>query len=107
MKDTGVPWLGEIPAQWKLRRLKTVNSFVTSGSRGWAQHYSDDGATFLRVGNLTRHSVYLDLSDVQHVEPPQNKEGDRTRVKENDVVISITAYVGSVAVVTEALGEAY
>jgi len=106
-KPSGVEWLGDIPAHWNIRRLKTLVSFVTSGSRGWAQYYSDDGALFIRIGNLTRTSINLDLSDIEHVVPPQGAEVERTRVRKDDVLISVTAYIGSVAVVTEDIEEAY
>jgi type I restriction enzyme S subunit len=107
MKDSGVGWLGEIPAHWEMKRLKFVTSFVTSGSRGWAQYYSDDGAIFIRIGNLSRTSIALDLQDIQYVTPPDGAEGERTRVRQHDVLISITAYIGSVAVVSGYIGEAY
>jgi type I restriction enzyme S subunit len=29
-KDSGVEWLGEIPAHWEVRRLKTIASVATS-----------------------------------------------------------------------------
>jgi type I restriction enzyme S subunit len=81
--------------------------FLTSGSRGWAEHYSDDGALFIRTGNLTRDSIRLDLSDIQRVSVPEGTEGERTRVQPVDVLFSITAYLGSVAVVHENLEPAY
>ena len=99
MKDSGVEWLGEIPAHWAVKRIKNISRFVTSGSRGWAEHYVDEGAIFLRIGNLRTDSVDLDLSDVQHVSPPPGTEGGRTRVRAGDVVISITALIGAVGVV--------
>ena len=107
LKDSGVPWLGQIPAHWETRRLKFLTPFVTSGSRGWARYYSDDGPLFLRIGNLSRTSIDLDLGDIEHVSPPEGAEGERTRVSPGDVLISITAYIGSVAVVAEGIGEAY
>jgi type I restriction enzyme, S subunit len=107
MKDSGVEWLGEIPAHWEVKRLKFITTFVTSGSRGWAQYYSDEGAIFLRIGNLSRTSISLDLEDIQHVSPPEGTEGERTKVKQHDVLVSITANIGSVAVVSQDLGEAY
>lgn len=107
MKDSGVPWLSEVPAHWEVKRLKHVTSFVTSGSRGWAEYYSDEGAIFLRISNLTRDSVRLDLSDIQCVSPPDTSEGKRTLVQKHDVLVSITADIGSVAVVDMDLGEAY
>ncbi|MBM4287535.1 MAG: restriction endonuclease subunit S [Deltaproteobacteria bacterium] len=107
MKDSGVEWLGKIPAYWEVKRLKFLIGFVTSGSRGWSQYYSDEGAIFLRIGNLSRFSLNLNLSDIQFVTPPAGTEVERTRVQKDDVLISITAYVGSISVIEEDIGEAY
>jgi type I restriction enzyme S subunit len=107
MRDSGVPWLGEIPAHWEKAQLKRFLAFITSGSRGWAEYYSDIGAFFLRIGNLTRNTIRLDLSEIQKVDPPEGAEGNRTRVQLDDLLFSITAYLGSVAIVTEEIGEVY
>jgi type I restriction enzyme S subunit len=107
MKDSGVEWLGEVPTHWEVMPLKRDLEFLTSGSRGWADHYADEGALFIRIGNLTRNSIDLDLSDIQRVAVPPGAEGDRTRVRGGDVLFSITAYLGSVAVIPEGLETAY
>ncbi|WP_213781808.1 restriction endonuclease subunit S [Caballeronia sp. dw_276] len=107
LKDSGVAWLGEVPAHWDVFPIKRDLTFLTSGSRGWAEHYADDGALFLRIGNLTRDSVNLDLTDIQRVEVPKGTEGQRTRVQSGDLLFSITAYLGSVAVVPENLEPAF
>jgi type I restriction enzyme S subunit len=106
-KDSGVEWLGEVPAHWKVMPLVRDIEFITSGARGWAENYSDDGDLFIRIGNLTRDSIKLDLSDVQRVVVPAGSEVDRTQVREGDVLFSITAYLGSVAVVPPDLGKAF
>jgi len=107
MKDSGVEWLGEVPAHWGVLPLKRDLLFLTSGSRGWADHYADDGALFIRIGNLTRETIQLDLADIQRVEVPEGTEGERTRVLPGDVLFSITAYLGSVAVVPDNMEAAY
>uniref|UniRef100_UPI003988FBEA restriction endonuclease subunit S n=1 Tax=Methyloglobulus sp. TaxID=2518622 RepID=UPI003988FBEA len=107
MKDSGIEWLGEVPEHWEILPLKRNVSFLTSGSRGWAEHYSDEGALFIRIGNLTRDSILLDLSDIQRVTVPEGIEGERTRVQSGDVLFSITAYLGSVAVIPKNLEPAY
>lgn len=106
-KDSGIEWLGEVPGHWDVIPLKRDLAFLTSGSRGWAEHYSDDGALFIRIGNLTRDSVRLDLSDIQRVEVPDGAEGERTKVVGGDVLFSITAYLGSIAVAPVGLETAY
>ncbi len=107
LKDSGIPWLGEIPEHWEMRRLKTLARFVTSGSRGWAKYYSDSGSVFLRIGNVSTTSIELKLDRIMRVSPPADAEGDRTRVQENDVLLSITAQIGAVGIVPSDLGEAY
>ncbi len=80
---------------------------VTSGSRGWAKYYSEKGAKFIRIGNLTRDRLIIDLSSIQYVDLPLNAEGQRTRLQPNDVLVSITADLGSIGLVPENIGEAY
>ncbi|MFJ7068306.1 restriction endonuclease subunit S [Streptomyces sp. NPDC101115] len=80
-------------------QLRRYIRFLTSGSRGWADYYADEGERFVRIGNLPR--VNLDLrGDVQFVDLPANvTEGSRTMLESGDLLFSITAYLGSVAVV--------
>ena len=107
MKPSGIEWLGEVPGHWEVVPLKRDLDFLTSGSRGWAENYSDEGELFIRITNLTRGSIGLDLSDIQRVAVPDGAEGSRTKVRPGDVLFSITAYLGSVAVVPDALESAY
>ena len=107
LRDSGIPWLGEIPEHWSRMQLRRVAHFITSGSRGWAEHYSDSGALFVRIGNLTRDSIHLDLTLSQYVDPPKGSEGERTRVQPGDLLFSITAYLGSIAVAPVGLENAY
>ncbi len=57
MKDSGVEWLGQVPAHWDVRCAKHLFDFVTSGSRGWAAYYTDEGELFFRIANLTRDTI--------------------------------------------------
>lgn len=79
-------------------RLEHIARSITSGSRGWAAHYASSGSAFVRITNLKRGSVRLDWGDTQYVRPPKTKETERTRVAEGDLLISITADLGLVAV---------
>jgi type I restriction enzyme S subunit len=62
---------------------------------------------FIRVGNLTRNGTNLLLDDVQRVSPPVGAEGERTKVEIGDVLISITADVGRLGLVSVDIGDAY
>lgn len=107
LKPAGISWLGDIPVHWEVRRLKSLCRFVTSGSRGWARYYADDGFVFLRIGNISTTSIDLRLKRIIYVTPPPGAEGERTRARPNDLLLSITAQIGAVGVVPDGLGEAY
>ncbi|RZG04820.1 restriction endonuclease subunit S [Pseudoalteromonas sp. CO348] len=98
MKDSGVEWLGEVPEHWDIKKAKYLFEFVTSGSRGWAEHYSDEGQLFFRIANLTRDTIEPKMDSIQNVSPPIGAEGQRSKIKLNDLLISITADLGSVCV---------
>jgi type I restriction enzyme S subunit len=99
--------LGRIPREWEIVHLQDIAEKITSGSRGWAAYYSDQGPMFLRIGNLTREHINLRLDSVAHVQPPSGSEGARTAVQEGDVLISITADLGIIGVIPQRFGEAY
>jgi len=102
-KPFGIPWLGDIPMHWEVRQVRRVAPFITSGSRGWADYYSDSGLIFIQSGNLGRNMA-LNFSYTQHVRPPMGAEGERTRVQREDILICITgALTGNVVHVDEGL----
>lgn len=87
--------------------IRNITDIVTSGSRGWAKYYSEAGALFVRIGNLTHTGIDICLDDIQHITPPDNAEGTRTKLKTDDVLVSITADLGSIGFVTEKIQDAY
>ncbi|WP_067504463.1 restriction endonuclease subunit S [Actinoplanes sp. TFC3] len=92
--DESFSTLGEPSVQ-----LRRHIDFLTSGSRGWGDYYADQGERFLRIGNLPRANLKI-RGDIQFVDLPSNvTEGSRTMLQEGDLLFSITAYLGSVAVV--------
>jgi type I restriction enzyme, S subunit len=109
LKPSGVEWLRDVPKHWEIMRLRNLVVRVTSGSRGWSNYAADFGPLFIRIGNLTRGSIDLDLSEVVRLNLPSSVLGEttRTRAKPGDILLSITAFIGSVAVVPKTIGEAY
>lgn len=91
----------------RLVRAKFLASDITSGPRGWAAFASDSGSLFLRVTNVPRDGIQLDMRDALHVRPPAGAEARRTRVKAGDVLVSITADIGSVGMVQQAQAGGY
>ena len=72
LRDSGVPWLGEIPAHWRLTRLK-----FAADVRGGLALGKDYGFgkleeyRYVRVANV--QDGYLDLDDVKTVRVPQTE----------------------------------
>ena len=97
----------ELPKGWVWTRLGHLSQFVTSGSRDWAKHYSNEGAIFVRMGNLSKDHYHLRLDQIQRVRPPANSEGTRTRLEGGDICISITGDVGMLGLIPDGFGESY
>lgn len=97
-----------IPKKWTELKSEDIFSYVTSGSRGWAKHYSESGSMFIRITNLNFDTLALDLREekMKYVSLPSGAEGKRTKIKEGDFLFSITGYLGMFAIAPK-LKEAY
>ena len=96
--------IGPFQRTVQLRRLVCD---LTSGPRGWAELVGETGAPFLRITNISRSSIELDMHDVLRVNPPSTPESRRARTKAGDVLVSITADIGSVGVVSNELAGSF
>ena len=86
--------------KWEEHFLNEYVTFLTSGSRGWAQYYTDEcGEVFITIKNVKNNHISLD--NVQYINAPNNKEAQRTKVQTGDLLISITADLGRTGVVEE------
>ncbi|NYT66890.1 restriction endonuclease subunit S [Alcaligenaceae bacterium] len=59
MKDSGVEWLGEVPAHWKIVRLKNISRIVDCKNR--TPEYIDDGDYLVvRTTNVKKQQLSLE-----------------------------------------------
>ena len=91
------------PYRFPCNSLSTYITFLTSGSRGWSQYFTDSGEYFITIKNVK--NCKITIQDVQYVAPPDNAEAKRTKVQKNDLLISITADLGRTGVVTEEIAN--
>ena len=97
-----------VPNGWEHVRLNELCLTVTSGSRDWAKYYAEQGSKFIRMTNLQRNNIYLNLSDLKFVDIQSNSsDGKRTSLRAGDILMSITAELGKIGWVHEGLGEAF
>ena len=86
LKVSGIPWLGEIPEHWEVRRLKDVATVQTGITLG--KDYGLVSTTlypYLRVANV--QSDRLDLRNVKHVAVPE-VEAKRSTLMPGDVLMT-------------------
>lgn len=96
----------DCPMNWQVVDFSDVCNLVTSGSRGWAEFYSDTGPKFIRAQNIRFGRLRLD--DLACVSLPKKAEGTRTQVSKGDLLVVITgAGVTNPALLDQELGEAY
>jgi len=88
-------------------KLDEVMIRITSGARGWAEFYSDQGSVFFRISNMQRGRITPSWADTKWVNPPRNEEALRTKLVTNDILISVTAELGLVTLVTDDFPDAY
>ena len=94
----------ENPKGYPIRQLSDYIISLTSGSRGWAQYCVDDGNEwFITIKNVKNCRITTD--NMQPINAPDNAESKRTKVKEGDLLISITADLGRTGVVTKEIAE--
>jgi len=92
--------------KWQFSTFGELSTFITSGSRGWAEYYSSSGARFIRVQDLRGNRV--NFENMAYVMPKDKAEMTRTKVKPYDLLLAITgATIGLSALVPENIGEAY
>ena len=105
MKDSGVEWLGDVPAHWNVKRLKhlvpgtTVGIVVTP-----SKYYVDDGVPCLRSLNVSRGAV--DTENLVFISESANELHRKSKIFAGDVVVVRTGQAGTAAVVPESLDGA-
>ena len=92
------------PKEYPIHLLSEYIISLTSGSRGWAKYCVNDGKEwFITIKNVKDCSIVTD--NMQPINAPANSEAKRTRVREGDLLISITADLGRTGVVTKEIAE--
>jgi type I restriction enzyme S subunit len=86
LKDSGVQWLGEIPAHWEVKPLKAVSLLQTGLTLG-KRYEGRSLATrpYLRVANV--QDGYLALDDIAEVELPV-QDAARFELRKGDVLMT-------------------
>ena len=97
-KDSGIDWLGSIPAHWEAKRLKYVSPRVTVGIVITpAAYYADEGVLALRGLNV--RTMSFDLSDTRNITEDGHELNRKSELREGDLVAVRTGAPGTTAIV--------
>lgn len=110
MKDSGVKWVGEVPADWKVSRVKYLIDDnhpypIGDGDHGMikADDYLDEGIPYIRVLNLTWGDG-MNLDNLVFISDKMNAMIKNSELRPNDILIAKTgATIGKTAIVPESL----
>lgn len=95
MKDSGVEWIGEIPRNWEIKKLKYWVDF-SNGYAFKSEEYQDEGIPVIRIGDVK------ELVDAENSKRISSKYIDLLPefcIKKGDILIALTgATIGKVGV---------
>ena len=102
MKDSGIEWLGQIPAHWDVVRLKHASGGLTVGVVVNPSTYvCDSGVPFLRGVDIAEGRILRD--SVQFMSEESNRVLSKSTLRSGDLVSIRVGYPGVTAVVPEEL----
>ncbi len=98
MKDSGIEWLGQIPAHWTLRRLKHISPFITVGVVvNPSTFVADEGLPFIYGGDI-REGV-IDWNNSRRIDQVSSQANSKTLLKAGDLLTVRVGAPGVTAVV--------
>ena len=99
LKDSGIEWIGKIPEEWNVIRLK--NASWLKGRIGWqglrAEEFIDEGP-FLITGTDFQKGV-VNWDTCVHISEQRFNQDKAIQIKENDLLITKDGTIGKLAVV--------
>ncbi|OOC50807.1 hypothetical protein B0684_01805 [Thioalkalivibrio versutus] len=100
MKDSGVEWLGEVPAHWEVRKLSTVTEKITNGYVGPTRDiFVNEGVPYLQSLHIKNNQIVF--SPRYFVSDGWSRLHQKSILQAGDVLIVQTGDIGQVAVVTK------
>ena len=101
MKHSGIDWIGEIPKEWKLPRLKNVAEL--HGRIGWnglrSEEFEEKSYAYLVTGQDFKSSV-IDWNNCYQIRKERYDEDTFIQLKNGELLITKDGTIGKVAVVS-------
>ncbi len=110
MKETGIEWLGQIPAAWHLVRVTQLLDYghpypVGDGDHGLIKpsDYKNEGIPYIRVQNLG-WGTEISLDNVVYISEDTNQRIASSTLKPNDVLFAKTGgTIGKTGIIPQSI----
>lgn len=100
MKDSGVKWIGSIPADWEINKIKYIATL--KGRIGWqgltSDEYTDEGAYLITGTDFENGGINWD--SCVHVPMRRWEEARDIQIEDGDLLITKDGTIGKVAIVS-------
>ena len=98
MKDSGVAWLGEVPAHWEVKRLKQIAAGIVVGVVVMpTQYYAEEGVPALRSLNVREMATTTD--NLVYFSAASNELLAKSQLRAGDLVAVRTGKPGTTAII--------
>lgn len=99
MKDSGVDWIGEIPKEWVIQKIKSISSRINVGVVIRPSEYFDENGTipFLRSINVKEYLISSD--NMVYINESSNRILSKSQVHTDDILIVRDGSIGTSCVV--------
>ena len=102
MKDSGIEWLGEVPAHWIVAQLKFNTISMQTGPFGsqlHAEEYVENGIPLINPAHLINGNIVPDLSVTVDLDTQERLS--RHKLSKGDIVFARRGELGRCAIVKE------
>ncbi len=100
-KDTGIEWIGEIPENWDVKKIK--HRCYVKGRVGWkglkSSEFLTDGFSYLVTGTDFKNDT-VDWDNCYHIDEERYNEDPYIQLQNEDLLITKDGTIGKLAVVT-------
>ena len=97
MKDSGIPWLGEVPAHWEVKPLGAITDRATYGFTN-PMPTTEEGPYLLTANDIGMGAISYQSARRTSLDAFKNLLTDKSRPRSGDILITKDGTLGRVAV---------
>lgn len=95
MKDSGIEWLGEIPAHWEVKRMNFISTKIGDGLHGTPNYVDESVFPFIN-GNNIGEGIIMITERTKFVSEQEYITNQKT-LTSNTILMSINGTIGNLA----------